>query len=117
MLLDFDWTFLVFLVETLVRTTLLFCFVKLNACYKTKNQVETSLKVSIVETSLLGDTHLKVIESDSDTLYITIKGFITNNDKLEVVESLMTGLGTFVKPLNNIVLNLMSGSNEKLQKQ
>ena len=100
MLLDFDWIF--------------FCFF---ACYKTKNQVETSLKVSIVETSLLGDTHLKVIESDSDTLYITIKGFITNNDKLEVVESLMTGLGTFVKPLNNIVLNLMIGRNKKLQKQ
>ena len=51
MLLDFDWIFFWFF-----------------ACYKTKNQVETSLKVSIVETSLLGDTHLKVIESDSDTL-------------------------------------------------
>ena len=39
--------------------------------------------------------------------------YIIDNDKLEVVESLMTHLDTIITPLNDIVNNLMSGRNEK----
>ena len=66
------------------------------------------------ETAVLDDNHLKVIESDSDTLFNTIKDLITNNDELEVIESLMTDLQTIIKPLNDIVIHLMSGRNEQM---
>ena len=47
----------------------------------------------------------------------TIKGLITNDEKLEVIESLMTDLDTIIKPLNDIVTHLMSERNEQMQQQ
>ena len=63
------------------------------------------------------NSNRNVTESDSNTLFNTIKGVITNNDEPEVVESLMTDLATIIKPLNDIVIHLMSGHKEQMQQQ
>ena len=57
---------------------------------------DRNITESDFETALLDDNRLKVIESESDTLFKTITGLITNYDKLEVIESLITDLDTII---------------------